>query len=73
MTWYVVVTRDRRHLVIERYSSVGGAADKIVRHRAFHQWTCLAQDGSKTAPMRMLNRSERKALEKGLYPSLFDE
>lgn len=72
MTYYAVVTRDRRHLVLERYMSIETAADKIVRERMFHKWTVLAQDGGKAAPMRQLNKSERKQLERQLYPTLFD-
>lgn len=72
MTYYAVVTRDRRRFVIDRFMSVEAAGDKIVRERSFHVWTVLAQDGGKAAKMRELNSSERKALERRLYPSLFD-
>jgi hypothetical protein len=73
MTRYVIVTRDRRRHTVERCSSVASAADKIVRDKGFHVWTVLAQKGPETAPMRQLNKAERKQLERALYPSLFDE
>jgi len=72
MTWYAVVTRDKRRLVIERFVSIGAAGNYIVRERRYHEWTVLAQDGGKAQPFRELRPIERKELERTLFPSLFD-
>ena len=73
MTYYNVVTRDRRRLVIAHFSSIEAAGAKIVRESAFHSWTVLAQDGGKAAPMRELRSTEHRTLARVLYPTLHDE
>lgn len=73
MTYYVVVTRDKRRFVVERFYTIEAAANKIVLERAFDRWTVLAQDGGKGTPMRELHRLEKRRLESKLYPSLFDD
>lgn len=72
-TWYVVVTRDGT-LPINHYLTIGDAADRIVKDRAFAKWKVLAQHGKAAgAPMRELSREERVVLEQKLYPTLFNQ
>jgi hypothetical protein len=73
MTYYTVVTRENRTPVSERFLTIESAADYIVRGRAFHRQTVLAQDGSKSSPFRELQRHESRRLEAKLYPSLFED
>lgn len=72
LLWYVVVTRDRASLPIERFVSLEGAGDKIFYERAFDRLTVKAQQGSKSAPMRELTNAERLKLERRLYPGLYE-
>ena len=72
MTYYVVVTRDKRQFVIDRFMSIEMAADKLVKERTFHRWTVLAQDRGRAAPMRELNQPEKTQLERQLYPTVSD-
>lgn len=74
MTRYVVVTRQGLHPV-ERFMTVEGAADYIVRERAFGRWKVLAQDANKitaSTPYRDLRPTEKIALERKLFPTLFE-
>lgn len=73
MTWYTVVTRERPHMPIQRYTTVEGAGNRIYYDRMFDKWTVLAQDGSESAPYRKLYKTEQRALEKCLYPTLFGD
>lgn len=73
MTWYIVVTKDKRRLPIDRFATLEGAGNKIYRERSFDKWTVLAQDGTKgSAPARELTKRERLDLERCLYPSLYE-
>ena len=75
VTCYTVVTREGRH-PIQRFHTVEGAADYIVRERAFGRWKVLAQEANKadaTTPYRELRPTEKQALERKLFPTLFDD
>lgn len=74
VTRYVVVTRQGTHPV-ERFYSVEGAADYIVRERAFGRWKVLAQDANRitaSTPYRELRPTEKLTLERKLFPTLFE-
>ena len=74
MTRYVVVTRDGSHPV-QRFMTIEAAGDYIVLERAFGRWTVLAQEANKitaSTPYRELRAHEKLALEKKLYPTLFE-
>lgn len=74
MTRYVVVTRKDR-IPIDRFITVEAAADYIIREKAFDRWTVLAQEGNRitaATPYRELRPTESAALEKKLFPSLFE-
>lgn len=74
MKRYVVVTRQGT-LPVERYHTVEAAADKIVREVAFGRWTVLAQEANRitaSTPYRDLYPTERRALERKLFPTLFE-
>lgn len=73
MTYYTVVTRQRRTPVSERFLTIESAATYIVHKRSFHRETVLAQDGGKSAPFRELHVNEQRRLEAKLYPTLFDD
>jgi hypothetical protein len=72
MTRYSVVTR--QGLPVDRFFALRAAAGDIVREQRWDRWTLLAQEGNKitaSTPYRELTRTERVALERQLYPSLF--
>lgn len=74
MTRYVVVTR-QDHLPVERFITIEGAADYIVREKAFGRWTVLAQEANKitaSTPYRELRPTEKYALERRLFPTLYE-
>lgn len=74
MTRYVVVTREGL-LPVERYHTVEAAADKIVREQAFGRWKVLAQEANRitaSTPYRQLLPHEKRALERKLFPTLFE-
>lgn len=73
MTYYTVVTRQRRTPVSERFLTIESAAGYIIGKRSFHREMVLAQDGSKSAPFRELYTAEQRRLEAKLYPTLFDD
>ena len=74
LTRYVVVTRQGTHPV-DRFITIEAAADYIVRERAFGRWKVLAQEANKitaATPYRELLKHEKQALERKLFPTLFD-
>ncbi len=74
MTRYVVVTRQDR-LPVERFVTIESAADYIVREIAFGRWTVLAQEANRitaSTPYRELRQHERRAMERKLYPTLYE-
>lgn len=74
MTRYVVVTRDGL-LPVDRYVTIEAAADKIVREKAFGRWKVLAQEANQitaSTPYRQLRPTEKRALERKLFPTLFE-
>ena len=74
MTRYVVVTRQGLH-PIDRFMSIEGAADYIVRETAFGRWKVLAQEGNSitaSTPYRELRPTEKRALERKLFPTLYE-
>lgn len=75
MIEFVVVTRRRPRIPINRHRDVEGAADYIVRERKFHEWTVLAQEANQITPgtpYRELRQHEKLALEKRLFPTLYE-
>lgn len=71
MTYYVVVSRDKKVPQSREYS-ISDAASYIIKKRGFTKYRVLAQDGSELAPMRELRKSEAKELEQKLYPNLWE-
>lgn len=74
VTNYVVVTRNT-NLPVERFYTIESAADYIVREKAFARYTVLVQEGNRitaSTPYRKLRPTEQAALEKRLYPTLFE-
>jgi hypothetical protein len=70
----VVVTREGTHPV-ERFITIEAAADYIVHERAFGRWTVKAQEANRitaATPYRELLRHEKQALERKLFPTLFE-
>lgn len=73
MDWYVVCTRDRASVPVQRFVTLTAAGDHIFYARGFAQWTVKVAQGTKYGPMRELNDREQRDLERRLYPSLFGE
>jgi hypothetical protein len=74
VTRYVVVTRAGL-LPVERFYTVEEAAHYIVRESAFGRWKVLAQEANKitaSTPYRDLRQHEKLAMEKVLFPTLFE-
>jgi hypothetical protein len=74
VTRYVVVTRQGL-LPIERFMSVEAAADYIVRETAFGRWKVLAQEANQitaATPYRELRPTEKRKLERKLFPTLYE-
>lgn len=74
MKRYVVVTRKDK-VPIERFATIEGAADLIVKRVGFAHWTVLAQEANKitaSTPYKKLLPGERRTLEQKLYPTLYE-
>jgi hypothetical protein len=74
VTRYVVVTR-QGSLPIDRFLTVEAAADYIVREAAFGRWKVLAQEGNSitaSTPYRELRPTEKRTLERKLFPTLYE-
>lgn len=75
MKRYVVLTRSKPELPIDRFMDVESAADYIVHETAFGRWTVKVQEANRitaATPYRELLDHEKRILMARLFPTLYE-